>query len=71
MPNSWTDREQIWLTYAYSSGKGHELKINPSIPEGHGGGKGSPIHKSEKASKPLDRSGPNLAHVYRFTREWT
>ena len=31
MPNSWTDR-------AYSSGNGHELKINILIPEGHGGG---------------------------------
>ena len=35
--NSWTDREQLWHTYAYSSGNGHELKINPLIPEGHGG----------------------------------
>ena len=34
--NSWTDREQIWDTYAYSSGKGYELKSNPLIPEGHG-----------------------------------
>ena len=34
-----TDREQIWHTYAFSSWKGHELKkINPSIPEEHGGG---------------------------------
>ena len=38
MPNSWTDREQIWLTYAYLFGNGHELKINTSIPEGRGGG---------------------------------
>ena len=36
--NSWIDRDQIWHTYAYSSGNGHELKINPLIPEGHGGG---------------------------------
>ena len=34
-PNSWTDREQRWHTYAYSSGTGHELNINPLIPEGH------------------------------------
>ena len=37
MPNSWTDRHQSWHTYAYSSGNGHELKINSSIPDGHGG----------------------------------
>ena len=38
MPNIWTDRKQIWDTYAYSSGNGHELnKINPLIPEWHGG----------------------------------
>ena len=36
MPNSWTDWEQIWHTYAYSSGNGHELTINPLIPEGLG-----------------------------------
>ena len=35
--SSCTDREQIWHTYAYSSGNGHELNINPLIPEGHGG----------------------------------
>ena len=47
-------------------------QINPLIPEEHGGGvRGSSIHRSGKASKPLDRSGPNLAHVYRFTGEWT
>ena len=37
IPNSWTDRDQIWHTYAYSSGNGHELNINRLIPEGHGG----------------------------------
>ena len=26
-PNSWTDREQLWHTYAYSSGNGHELTM--------------------------------------------
>ena len=72
MPNSWTDRHQSWHKYAYSSGNGHELnKNNPLIPEGHGGWYGASINKSGKASKPLERSGPNLAHVYRFTREWT
>ena len=35
------------------------------------GVRGSSIHKSGKASKPLERSRPNLAHVYRYTREWT
>ena len=70
MPNRWTARDHIWYTYSYSSGNGRELKINPLIPEGHVG-RGSPIHKSGKASKPLDRSRPNLAHVYRFIREWT
>ena len=25
------------LLYAYSPGNGHELNINPLIPEGHGG----------------------------------
>ena len=39
MPNSCIDRDQIWHTYAYSSGNGHELKqMNPSITDGHGGG---------------------------------
>ena len=57
--------------YAYSSGNGHELKKNnPWIPEGHGF-RGSSIHKFGKASKPLDRSGPNLTHVCRFIWEWT
>ena len=38
MPNSWSDRDQIWHTYAYINlGNGHEVKINPLIPEGHGG----------------------------------
>ena len=38
MPNSCTDRDQIWHTYAYYSGKVHELKKSkPLIPEGHGG----------------------------------
>ena len=46
--------------------------MNPLIHEGHGGVWGSSIpKKSGIASKPLDRSGPNLAHLYRFTREWT
>ena len=36
MPNISTDRDQIWHTYAYSSGNGHELK-KTLIPEGHGG----------------------------------
>ena len=72
MPNISTDRDQIWHTYAYSFGNGHELnKNNPLIPEGHGVVRGSSIHKSGKASKPLELSGPNLAHVYRFTRELT
>ena len=65
--HSWTDRDQIWHTYA--SGNVHELKIKPLIPEGHGV-RGSSIHKFGKALKPLDRSGPNLAHVYRFIGEW-
>ena len=65
MPNSCTDWDHIWHTYAYSSGNGHELNIN----HGAWGVRGSSIHKSGKASKPLDRSGSNLAHVYRFTRE--
>ena len=38
MPNSWTDRDQISHTYAYSSGNGHGLTINLYVPEGHGGG---------------------------------
>ena len=72
MPDSWTDRDQIWHTYAYSTGNGHELtKNNPLIPEEHGGVMGSSIHKSGKASKPLERSGPNLAHVYRLIWAWT
>ena len=37
MPNSCTDRDQIWHTYAYSSGNEHELIINSSIPDGHVG----------------------------------
>ena len=37
MPKSWTDRSHVWHTYAYLSGNGHELKIKPLIPEGHGG----------------------------------
>ena len=37
MPTSWTDRSHVWHTYAYLSGNGHELKIKPLIPEGHGG----------------------------------
>ena len=37
MPNSWTDRDQIWHTYAYFSGNGHELNINQLITEGYGG----------------------------------
>ena len=41
------------------------------MPEAHGGVRGSSIHTSGKASKPLERSGPHLAHVYRFTRELT
>ena len=64
MPNSCTDRDQICHTYAYSSGNGHELKSNPSIPDRHGV-RGSSIHRYGKASKPQDRSGPTLAHVYR------
>ena len=74
MSNSCTDRDQIWHTYAYSSGNGHEQKIKPLIPEVHGWGggfRGSSIHKSGKTSKPLDRSVPNLAYIYRITREWT
>ena len=33
-PNSWTDREQSWHTYAYSSGNGYGLNMNPLIPGG-------------------------------------
>ena len=62
--NHLADQDQIWHTYAYSSGNGHELKkYNPLIPEWHGGVRGSSIHKSGKATKPLERSGPNLAHI--------
>ena len=71
VPNSWVDRDQIWHTYAYLSGNGHELKINPLIPEGHGGLGGHQLINLGKLSRQLDRSGPNLAHVYRFIREWT
>ena len=35
MPNSWTDRDHIWYTYAYSSG--NKKNNNPLIPDGHGG----------------------------------
>ena len=31
---------------------------------------GSSIHKSGKASKPPDRSRPNLTHICRFIWEW-
>ena len=34
MPNRWTDRDQIWHTYADSSGNGHKLNNEPT---GHGG----------------------------------
>ena len=44
MPNGWTDRDQIWHPYAYSSGNGHALTNNRLIPEGHGGLGG--IHSS-------------------------
>ena len=50
MPNSCTDLEQIWHTYAYSSENGHEPKLNPLIPGGLGD-RGSSIHTSGKASK--------------------
>ena len=37
MPDIWTDRDQIWHTYAYSSGNGHELNnYYPLLTEGHG-----------------------------------
>ena len=41
------------------------------IPGGHGGVRESSFNKYGKASKALERSGPNLAHVYKFTRELT
>ena len=72
MPNSCTDRDQIWHTYAYSSGNGHELKINPSIPNGHLEGiMGSQIPKCGKESKQLDQSGTHLGHVCIFIWDWT
>ena len=38
MPNTWTDRDQIWRTYADSSGNGHELKkITHLYPRGMAG----------------------------------
>ena len=54
---------QIWHTYAYSSGNGHEVKISPLIPEGV---RGSSIHKSGKASKPWTDQDQTW-HTYRPT----
>ena len=41
----------------------YKKKNTPLIPEGHGGVRGSSFHKYGNASKPLERSGPNLAHI--------
>ena len=43
-------------------------KLTPRYPTGMGV-RGSSIYRSGKASKQLDRSGPNLTHVCRFTRD--
>ena len=45
-------------------------KLTPGYPR-EWGVRESSIYKSGKASKRLGRSGPNLAHVYRFISEWT
>ena len=41
MPNRWTDQDQIWDMYTYSSGNGHRLnKIDTSKLQGVLGGGG-------------------------------
>ena len=49
----------------------HSSKLfNLSIPKGYlEGVRGSHIQQCGKDAKPLERSGPNLAHVYIFTRQ--
>ena len=73
LPNHWTDRDQMWHTYADSSRKVHRIKqINPSSPKGIlERVMGSQIQKCGKDAKQLDRSGTNLANVCRSSAwEW-
>ena len=72
LPNRWTDRHQIFHTYADSFRNEHRLNIFTHLtPKGGilGGFRGSTIQKSGNAAERLDRLPPNFAHVCRFTWE--
>ena len=62
-----TDRDHIWHAFAYSSENGHGLnKLAPRFPTGMGV-RGSSIHRSGKASNPLDRSA-QLWYTYTYSQ---
>ena len=72
LPNRWTDRHQLFHTYADSFRNEYRLKIFSHLtPKGSilGGFTGSKIQKSGNAAEWLDRLPPKFAHVCRLTRE--
>ena len=70
--NGWTDHDQIVRAYVDRECS-YLNKTDPTTTQGAFGGGGGLMGKSHKSgndSKPLDRSGPNCAHVCTFICEW-